>query len=112
MSAIESPEDVQVAQDQISPHFDWVIFAFGILALPWIAWTREFALAADVSLAVLAEGLVLALNHGRCPLTNVAAGPRKIGELGKGLGDGIRSFKSAIKEDAERGLSEKQKLMS
>ena len=26
-------------------------------------------------------------------------GPRKIGELGKGLGDGIRSFKSAIKED-------------
>ena len=29
-------------------------------------------------------------------------GPRKIGELGKGLGDGIRSFKSAIKED-EKG---------
>ena len=26
-------------------------------------------------------------------------GPRKIGELGKGLGDGIRSFKSAIKEE-------------
>jgi len=25
-------------------------------------------------------------------------GPRKIGELGKGLGDGIRSFKSAIKD--------------
>ena len=25
-------------------------------------------------------------------------GPRKIGELGKALGDGIRSFKSAIKE--------------
>ena len=26
-------------------------------------------------------------------------GPRKIGELGKGLGDGIRGFKSALKED-------------
>jgi len=26
-------------------------------------------------------------------------GPRKIGELGKGLGDGIRGFKSAMKED-------------
>ena len=26
-------------------------------------------------------------------------GPRKIGELGKGLGDGIRGFKNAIKED-------------
>lgn len=25
-------------------------------------------------------------------------GPGKIGELGKGLGEGIRSFKSAIKE--------------
>ena len=27
-------------------------------------------------------------------------GPRKIGELGKGLGDGIRGFKSALR-DAE-----------
>jgi sec-independent protein translocase protein TatA len=25
-------------------------------------------------------------------------GPRKIGELGKGLGEGIRSFKSAVRE--------------
>ena len=39
-------------------------------------------------------------------------GPRKIGELGKGLGDGIRSFKSAIKEDEKGGLSEKEKSMS
>jgi sec-independent protein translocase protein TatA len=30
-------------------------------------------------------------------------GPKKIGELGKGLGEGIRGFKSAVKEgDAER----------
>lgn len=26
-------------------------------------------------------------------------GPRKIGELGKGLGDGIRGFKDAIKDE-------------
>ena len=26
-------------------------------------------------------------------------GPRKLGELGKGLGDGIRGFRSAIKEE-------------
>jgi sec-independent protein translocase protein TatA len=26
-------------------------------------------------------------------------GPRKIGELGKGLGDGIRGFKNAMKEE-------------
>ena len=28
-------------------------------------------------------------------------GPRKLGELGKGLGDGIRGFKSAMKADEE-----------
>ena len=28
-------------------------------------------------------------------------GPRKLGELGKGLGDGIRSFRSAIKDEAK-----------
>jgi sec-independent protein translocase protein TatA len=27
-------------------------------------------------------------------------GPKKIGELGKGLGDGIRHFKSAMREPA------------
>ena len=32
-------------------------------------------------------------------------GPRKIGELGKGLGEGIRGFRSAVKE----GDSEPQK---
>jgi sec-independent protein translocase protein TatA len=25
-------------------------------------------------------------------------GPRRLGELGKGLGDGIRNFKSSVKE--------------
>lgn len=29
-------------------------------------------------------------------------GPKKIGELGKGLGDGIRGFRSAIKGDDEK----------
>lgn len=29
-------------------------------------------------------------------------GPRKIGDLGKGLGEGIRSFKSAIRGDDEK----------
>jgi sec-independent protein translocase protein TatA len=28
-------------------------------------------------------------------------GPSKLGELGKGLGDGIRHFKNAMKEGAE-----------
>lgn len=29
-------------------------------------------------------------------------GPRKLGELGKGLGDGIRGFKSAIQDDSAK----------
>ena len=29
-------------------------------------------------------------------------GPRKIGELGKGLGEGIRGFKDAIKPEDEK----------
>jgi sec-independent protein translocase protein TatA len=29
-------------------------------------------------------------------------GPRKLGELGKGLGDGIRGFKSALQEDGAK----------
>jgi sec-independent protein translocase protein TatA len=30
-------------------------------------------------------------------------GPRKLPELGKGLGDGIRGFKAAMKEIPEKG---------
>lgn len=33
-------------------------------------------------------------------------GPRKIGELGKGLGDGIRSFKSAIQDNGKEAVKE------
>ncbi len=29
-------------------------------------------------------------------------GPRKIGELGKGLGDGIRGFKSALSDESKK----------
>ena len=28
-------------------------------------------------------------------------GPKKLGELGKGLGEGIRSFKNSVKEPSE-----------
>ncbi|HET8667350.1 MAG TPA: twin-arginine translocase TatA/TatE family subunit [Terriglobales bacterium] len=33
-------------------------------------------------------------------------GPRKIGELGKGLGEGIRSFKSALREPTTEAQKE------
>ena len=37
----------------------------------------------------------------------VLFGGKKIGELGKGLGEGIRNFKSAIKSDDEKKIEEK-----
>jgi sec-independent protein translocase protein TatA len=43
-------------------------------------------------------------------LTLLMFGPKKIPELGKGLGDGIRSFKSAISGDDEKNLGSEQQL--
>lgn len=38
----------------------------------------------------------------------VLFGGRKIGDIGKGLGEGIRNFKSAIKGDEEKPEEKKQ----
>jgi sec-independent protein translocase protein TatA len=38
----------------------------------------------------------------------VLFGGKKIGDLGKGLGEGIKNFKQAVKEDQEPPKSEKQ----
>ena len=35
-------------------------------------------------------------------------GPKKLPELGKGIGDGIRTFKSAIRGDEEEPARERQ----
>lgn len=35
-------------------------------------------------------------------------GPSKLGDLGKGLGDGIRHFKNAVKEGSEPKATEAQ----
>jgi sec-independent protein translocase protein TatA len=37
-------------------------------------------------------------------------GPKKLPELGKGIGEGIRGFKSAIKAEEEQPLSETAKV--
>ena len=51
----------------------WAIMATSILALPWAAWSGRFQWAFGLSLLVMGECLVLAVNRGRCPLTDVAA---------------------------------------
>ena len=51
----------------------WTIMAASILALPWVAWSGRFRWAFGLTLLVVGECMVLAVNRGRCPLTDVAA---------------------------------------
>ncbi len=51
----------------------WAIMAASILALPWAGWFGQFRWAFGLTLLILGECLVLGLNRGRCPLTDMAA---------------------------------------
>jgi hypothetical protein len=51
----------------------WALFAGCIVALPWVAWRRDFRLAGLLVAVVSLEVLVLMVNRLRCPLTDVAA---------------------------------------
>jgi hypothetical protein len=51
----------------------WAVMAASILALPWLGWFGKFRWAFGLTLLILGECLVLGLNHGRCPLTDLAA---------------------------------------
>ncbi len=51
----------------------WAFFAGCILALPVSALRGRFRFGAILSGIVLVECAILAVNHGRCPLTDVAA---------------------------------------
>lgn len=51
----------------------WAVLAGAILALPRLGVARQFRRAALVSAIVLVECAVIAINGGRCPLTDWAA---------------------------------------
>ncbi|MGA8184576.1 MAG: hypothetical protein WB819_13130 [Terriglobia bacterium] len=51
----------------------WAVIAGCIVALPVVALFNRLEWAAALSVVVLAECGVIALNRGRCPLTSVAA---------------------------------------
>jgi len=51
----------------------WALMAGAILALPIFALVRNFRWALILTALVVGECAVLALNRGRCPLTDVAA---------------------------------------
>jgi len=50
----------------------WLLFAACIVAIPYAGARRQFGLAAILTGLVLVECAVLAINRGRCPLTDVA----------------------------------------
>ena len=52
----------------------WAFFAGCILALPIVGLMHRFDWAVILTLLILVECGVLALNRGRCPLTNWACG--------------------------------------
>lgn len=51
----------------------WAFLAGCILALPILAVFRRFRWTAIITVVVLLECAVLAMNRGRCPLTDLAA---------------------------------------
>jgi hypothetical protein len=51
----------------------WVVLAVCIVALPITALLHHFDWAIILTVIIVAECSVLALNNGQCPLTNVAA---------------------------------------
>jgi hypothetical protein len=50
----------------------WAVMAASILALPWLGWSRKFRWAFGLTLLIVGECVVLAVNGGRCPLTDMA----------------------------------------
>jgi hypothetical protein len=51
----------------------WALLASSILALPVVAFVRQFGWALILTVIIICECGVLAANRGRCPLTDVAA---------------------------------------
>ena len=51
----------------------WAFFATCVVAIPLMAWRREFGLVLILIGLVLVEVAVLFLNAWRCPLTPIAA---------------------------------------
>jgi len=50
----------------------WLFFAGCVVAIPIVGFRREFRSAAVLTGLVLLECAILAVNRGRCPLTDLA----------------------------------------
>lgn len=67
MSTEQSLIAIKIAHTAI-----WAVMASAILVIPIAALRGRFRLAGWLTALILAECVVLGLNHGRCPLTDVA----------------------------------------
>jgi hypothetical protein len=68
MSAEQALTLIKVAHTAI-----WAVLATAIVAVPVAAMLGRFRLAAWLTALIVVECIVLALNGGRCPLTDLAA---------------------------------------
>jgi hypothetical protein len=67
------PEEKVLTLIKLAHTAIWAVMAAAIIALPIAAMLDRFRLAAWLTVLVVAECIVLALNRGRCPLTDLAA---------------------------------------
>jgi hypothetical protein len=51
----------------------WAVMAGAILALPLLGWLGKFRWAFGLTLLIIGECVILAVNGGRCPITDIAA---------------------------------------
>lgn len=65
-------DDRRLAHIKLLHTVIWTIMAAAILTLPYTGLSEQFGWAFGLTLLVLVECLVLAVNKGRCPLTDLA----------------------------------------
>ena len=67
------PEEKVLTLIKLAHTAIWAVMAAAIIAIPCAAMLGRFRLASWLTVLVVAECIVLALNRGRCPLTDLAA---------------------------------------
>ena len=72
MRSIDSQKTSALARIKLLHTVIWFFFATCIVAIPFAGALHQFGVAVVLSGLVLVECAVLAVNRGRCPLTDMA----------------------------------------
>jgi len=70
---VQEPNHTVLTTIKVIHTIVWAILGGCVIAIPVASWFDKHRLAAWLAAVVAVEILVLAVNHGRCPLTSVAA---------------------------------------